>query len=181
VSYGRPRQRSLLSANGRGVQTYPLAPSESPNARQGDDVERRIRILMAIAGVNGLLAIGALGLIVWMNEDPVYWFPKLASAQGPKGQSGDRGARGPQGSQGPAGISGDVELDSRVADLETEIGSDTSVDDLATQVSDHDDRIGTVETDVTDLQDRMDAAESSLADACSALDSADDFNLNGAC
>jgi hypothetical protein len=164
-------------------------------------VERRIRILMVLAGVNGLFALGAIGLIVWMNEDPVYWFPALASAQGPKGEAGDRGAQGPQGQAGPAGVSGDVALESRISDLESTVGSSATGQDYGTELDDQDSRIsdiestvgssstgedyGTrldaVEADVSELQDRMDTAEASLSGVCDALDFANDPNLNGVC
>jgi hypothetical protein len=144
-------------------------------------VERRIRILMVLAGVNALLALGAIGLIVWMNEDPVYWFPKLAAEQGPKGPAGDKGARGPQGDTGPAGVSGDVAIESRVSDLETSVGDTTSVDLLSSRLDDAETRLDTVEPAVTDLQDSVDTAETSLSSICDALNFANDPNLNGVC
>jgi hypothetical protein len=147
-------------------------------------VERRLRILMVVAAVNGLLALGALGLIVWMNEDPVYWFPKLAAEQGPKGEAGSKGPRGAQGPQGPAGVSGDVDLDSRISELESTVGSNSSGDDYGTQL----DTLTSSTDDLSSRVDDLDSTTQELADTpdtvaaiCEALDYANDPNLNSTC
>ena len=157
-------------------------------------MDRRLRVLSLLVVVNAALAVGAIGVIAWMTADPVFWFPKLASEQGPRGTIGQTGSRGPQGAPGPAGVTGDDALASRVADLErraddleTVVGSNSSGNDYGTRLDDLEGVVGT-NSSINDFGTRLDSLESDVSDAqstisdvCGALDGANDVFLNGTC
>ena len=95
--------------------------------------------------LTAVVAVTAIGLIVWMAADPQYWFPGAYAAKGERGDVGPRGRQGPPGPPGPDAataiddLSSTVDdLSSRLDDLETGTGDQaaSSVDDLKTALTD---------------------------------------------
>ena len=60
----------------------------------------RVHVLTAAVAVVGVLAVVAIGWLIWITTDPGYWFPG-AYADHPA-----RGERGPPGQPGPRGFGG---------------------------------------------------------------------------
>jgi conjugal transfer/entry exclusion protein len=135
------------------------------------DVARRVRVLTVVAVINGALALVAIGLIVWINAQPVFWFPKLATRQQVSQISRQTNQVSSQVDQVASDVSG----------LKSTVGNNTSIDDYAT-------RLDSLEQDVQSLQQAVGDTSTSPYDLssrvdtiCGALDSAYDLNLNVSC
>jgi outer membrane murein-binding lipoprotein Lpp len=105
------------------------------------------RMVWALTTISGVLALVAVGWLVWITTSPRTWFAAAYAAQGPRGERGPTGNQGPPGPPGPVGPDAADAIDSLQLD----------VDDLSS-------RVDSLEADVEDLSSRVDTLEGDLGD-----------------
>jgi outer membrane murein-binding lipoprotein Lpp len=134
------------------------------------------RVLLGVAAVSLIVALGAAGIAASMAVAPHFWFPGAFAERGEQGPIGPRGRQGPQGPEGPVGpdaedaiasVSSDVDdvassvddLSLRLDDLEIGAGDQAaaSVDDLSPSVDDVSSSVDDLDARVTDLEGRVDS------------------------
>lgn len=127
----------------------------------------RTRLVVSLLIVNTVLALTALGWLIWITTSPRYWFAGAYAAQGPQGEKGPRGDASPPGPPGPVGPDAADAIDSLQPDIDDLV---SRVDDLETDLSDLQDETGTstFESDFEDVQQTV----SNLCDALSQYDGA---------
>src|SRR6266487_5383877 len=117
---GRRRGAGRLSSRAgrleRSERRSSFADLRRSLIRKGDDMART-RLVASLLIVNGLLAMTALGWLVWITTSPRHWFADAYAAQGPRGEKGPRGEQGPLGPAGPVG----PDAEDAIASLESDL------------------------------------------------------------